>query len=112
MNVLLEKTLDTTILYVPFIKVYSPMNFSFPTSILTHYLPHSQVEQDLVGSCNDAASYCGIRDRKYPDRKAMGYPFDRPNPVRSLNEFLRPNMAVRECTINFTDATRVRGQRT
>ncbi|XP_073947872.1 phenoloxidase subunit 1-like isoform X2 [Choristoneura fumiferana] len=70
-----------------------------------------RIEQDLVGSCNDAASYCGIRDRKYPDRKAMGYPFDRPNPARALSDFLRPNMAVRECSINFTDATRVRGQR-
>ncbi|XP_063628353.1 phenoloxidase subunit 1-like isoform X1 [Cydia splendana] len=70
-----------------------------------------RVEQDLVGSCNDAASYCGIRDRKYPDKRAMGFPFDRPNPARSLSDFLQPNMAVRECRIKFTDATRVRGTR-
>ncbi|XP_061722236.1 phenoloxidase subunit 1-like [Cydia pomonella] len=70
-----------------------------------------RVEQDLVGSCNDAASYCGIRDRKYPDRRAMGFPFDRPNPARSLSDFLQPNMAVQQCRIKFTDATRVRAQR-
>ncbi|CAG5047394.1 unnamed protein product [Parnassius apollo] len=72
-----------------------------------------RIEQDLVGTCNDAASYCGIRDRLYPDRRAMGFPFDRPaDPsVTSLNDFLRPNMAVRDCTIRFTDATRIHGQR-
>ncbi|XP_049879265.1 phenoloxidase subunit 1 isoform X2 [Pectinophora gossypiella] len=71
------------------------------------------IEQDLVGSCNDAASYCGIRDRRYPDRKAMGYPFDRRgrDGVNSLTDFLTPNMAVRDCSIRFTDATRQRGQR-
>nr|BAM76811.1 prophenoloxidase 1 [Mythimna separata] len=71
-----------------------------------------RVEQDLVGSCNDAASYCGIRDRKYPDRRAMGFPFDRPAPhANTLSDFLRPNMAVQECSIRFTDTTRPRQQR-
>ncbi|XP_063368668.1 phenoloxidase subunit 1-like [Cydia amplana] len=69
-----------------------------------------RVEQDLVGSCNDAASYCGIRDRKYPDKRAMGFPFDRPNPASSLSDFLQPNMAVQQCRIKFTDATRIRAQ--
>lgn len=36
-----------------------------------------RVEQDLVGACTEAASFCGIRDRKYPDLRPMGYPFDR-----------------------------------
>ncbi|KAI5638758.1 hemocyanin, ig-like domain-containing protein [Phthorimaea operculella] len=71
-----------------------------------------RIEQDLVGSCNDAASYCGIRDRKYPDRKPMGYPFDRRgrDGVNTLSDFLTPNMAVSQCSIRFTDATRLRGQ--
>jgi hypothetical protein len=53
-----------------------------------------KVEQDLVGMCNEAASYCGVRDRLYPDRKAMGYPFDRlpRSGVRTLDQFLTPNM--------------------
>ncbi|XP_039745914.1 phenoloxidase subunit 1 [Pararge aegeria] len=69
-----------------------------------------RVIQDLVGSCNDAASYCGIRDRKYPDRRSMGYPFDRPTPASSITDFMTPNMAVQQCTIRFTNATRQRGQ--
>ncbi|KPJ13408.1 Phenoloxidase subunit 1 [Papilio machaon] len=69
------------------------------------------IKQDLVGSCNDAASYCGIRDRKYPDKRAMGFPFDRPVPagVQTVKDFLRPNMAVTDCKIRFSDAVRVRG---
>ncbi|CAG9791144.1 unnamed protein product [Diatraea saccharalis] len=70
-----------------------------------------RVQQDTVGSCNDAASYCGIRDRKYPDRRPMGFPFDRTAPANTLSDFLRPNMGVRDCSIRFTDATRVRRQR-
>ncbi|CAH2052543.1 unnamed protein product, partial [Iphiclides podalirius] len=71
-----------------------------------------KVEQDLVGACNDAASYCGIRNRRYPDKRPMGFPFDRPaGPgVAILSDFLKPNMAIRECTIRFTDATRLRAQ--
>ncbi|KAL0868111.1 hypothetical protein ABMA27_008747 [Loxostege sticticalis] len=68
------------------------------------------VVQDTVGSCNDAASYCGLRDRKYPDRRAMGFPFDRPAQAPSLSAFIRPNMAVQPVTVEFTDATRVRPQ--
>nr|ACZ97553.1 prophenoloxidase subunit 1 [Plutella xylostella] len=71
-----------------------------------------RVEQDTVGTCNDAASYCGIRDRRYPDRKPMGFPFDRPAPsTGSLGDFLTPNMTVQNCSIRFTDAVRQRQQR-
>ena len=49
-----------------------------------------------MGSCSDAASYCGVRDRKYPDKRAMGFPFDRlpRNDADVLQKFLTPNMAV------------------
>ncbi|XP_026313500.1 phenoloxidase subunit 1 [Hyposmocoma kahamanoa] len=71
-----------------------------------------KIDQDLVGACNDASSYCGIRDRRYPDKRAMGYPFDRVGRqgVNSLSDFVTANMATRECRIRFTDATRLRGQ--
>ncbi|CAK1590052.1 unnamed protein product [Parnassius mnemosyne] len=70
------------------------------------------IKQDTVGTCNDAASYCGIRDRRYPDRRAMGYPFDRParKGVNTINDFLLPNMAKTDCRIQFTNATRPRPQ--
>ncbi|KPJ13411.1 Phenoloxidase subunit 1 [Papilio machaon] len=69
-----------------------------------------KIEQDLVGTCNDAAAYCGIRDRRYPDKRPMGFPFDRPAPVGILEDFLKPNMAIKQCNIRFTDATRLRTQ--
>jgi tyrosinase len=66
-----------------------------------------RVEQDLAGTCNDAASYCGIRDRLYPDLKAMGYPFDRlPRAgADNLASFLTPNMRSQDCAIVFNDRT-------
>ncbi|CAG4931483.1 unnamed protein product [Colias eurytheme] len=66
-----------------------------------------KVEQD-TGTCNDAASYCGLRDRKYPDRRAMGFPFDRPTPANTLSDFLTPNMNVCKCVIRFKDEVRQR----
>jgi tyrosinase len=66
-----------------------------------------RVQQDLAGVCNDAASYCGIRDRNYPDRKAMGFPFDRNGRqgADTIHQFLTPNMRVQDVSIVFTDRT-------
>lgn len=60
-----------------------------------------RIDQDLVGICNDAASFCGVRDRLYPDRRSMGYPFDRlgRQGADRLQQFLTPNMAAIQCTI-------------
>lgn len=63
-------------------------------------------QPDLKNPCNDAASFCGLKDQKYPDKRAMGFPFDRPYKVADLTEFknLGTNMAVGECEIKFTNA--------
>ncbi|XP_067629385.1 phenoloxidase 2 [Eurosta solidaginis] len=55
-----------------------------------------RIEQQLVGSCSDAASYCGVRDRLYPDRRPMGFPFDRLSRAGAdrLVNFLTPNMSI------------------
>ncbi|KAF6200526.1 hypothetical protein GE061_004969 [Apolygus lucorum] len=55
--------------------------------------------------CADAASYCGVRDSLYPDKRSMGYPFDRqPRPgVQTLRQFLTPNMYVQNVKIKFTN---------
>ncbi|XP_075170477.1 phenoloxidase 2-like [Haematobia irritans] len=60
-----------------------------------------RVDQDLVGACSDAASYCGVRDRLYPDRRPMGYPFDRlpRQGADRLAAFLTPNMSIVDVTI-------------
>lgn len=56
-------------------------------------------------NCDNASSYCGVRDSKYPDKRAMGFPFDRVprSGVLSLEQFLTPNMAVLDVKIKFTD---------
>ncbi|XP_077295703.1 phenoloxidase 2-like [Arctopsyche grandis] len=66
-----------------------------------------KVEQSLEGSCADAASYCGIKDKLYPDRRSMGYPFDRfpPDNVGTLEDFMTPNMIAKDVTIRFSDRT-------
>ena len=61
-----------------------------------------------MGACSDAASYCGVRDRLYPDRRPMGYPFDRlPRPgADRLVNFLTPNMSLVDVVIRH-DPNRV-----
>uniref|UniRef100_A0A1B6MSZ9 Tyrosinase copper-binding domain-containing protein n=1 Tax=Graphocephala atropunctata TaxID=36148 RepID=A0A1B6MSZ9_9HEMI len=56
---------------------------------------------------NNANSYCGLRDSKYPDKRSMGYPFDRlpRDGVNTLAEFLTQNMIVSDVTIRYTDRT-------
>jgi tyrosinase len=60
-----------------------------------------QVSQSTCGSM----SFCGAKD-KYPDKRGMGYPFDRPfRPVRppatpiATTIATQPNMATRDITI-------------
>lgn len=56
--------------------------------------------------CNDnAASFCGLRDKLYPDRRTMGYPFDRRLPAESLNGLVEQfeNMQRIDVTITFND---------
>nr|CAZ66716.1 hemocyanin subunit 6 [Pandinus imperator] len=65
-------------------------------------------EQDKIADinenavCRDAISYCGAKDDKYPDKKAMGFPFDRKIEARTGAEFLTPNMAVQDVKIKFS----------
>ena len=64
-----------------------------------------RINQDLGGACSDAASFCGIRDRLYPDKKPMGYPFDRlgRQGADTLSAFLTPNMKTQEISIIHND---------
>lgn len=71
-----------------------------------------RVDQELQGTCNDSASYCGVRDRLYPDTKAMGYPFDRlpRTGAERLANFMTPNMNRVDVTIFHRDMTTQRQQ--
>lgn len=74
--------------------------------MITNY-DDDRIDQDLLGTCNDASSYCGIRDRMYPDRRPMGFPFDRLSDqgVDRLSQFVLPNMRVIRCNVVHTDQT-------
>lgn len=67
------------------------------------------MDQPASSGCQKAHSYCGIRDRLYPDRRPMGFPFDRMprDGVNTLREFMTPNMGVLDVQIRHTkDAPR------
>lgn len=66
-----------------------------------------KIEQTVSGKCNQATSFCGLKDRLYPDRRPMGFPFDRmpQQGVDTLQQFLHPNMRVQDVTITFTERT-------
>ncbi|XP_055603339.1 phenoloxidase 8-like [Uranotaenia lowii] len=74
----------------------------------------SNFDQDTVNidfdekvDCNDSHSFCGLRDRLYPDKRTMGFPFERstPNTVRTVKDFIgsNSNMGTAEFNIRFTN---------
>ncbi|XP_041971466.1 phenoloxidase 1-like isoform X2 [Aricia agestis] len=53
-------------------------------------------------NCVEAYSFCGLKDKLYPDKRSMGYPFDRPSrSVNSIQDFILPNMALVDVTIRL-----------
>ncbi|KAG8177958.1 hypothetical protein JTE90_014701 [Oedothorax gibbosus] len=71
------------------------------------YVMLTDYEQDAVGGephglCTDAISYCGAKDQKYPDKRPMGYPFDRVIHAHTVAEFLTPNMSCTDVKIKHT----------
>ncbi|XP_028172901.1 phenoloxidase subunit 2-like [Ostrinia furnacalis] len=53
-------------------------------------------------TCKEASSFCGIRDSLYPDKRAMGFPFDRPsNTATSIEDFIQPNMFLQDINIRL-----------
>nr|CCA94925.1 hemocyanin subunit d [Mastigoproctus giganteus] len=67
-------------------------------------------EKDDVGGssqahlCSDALSYCGVKDEKYPDKRAMGFPFDRTITQRFPTQFSTHNMSFTDIRIQFVEA--------
>ncbi|XP_026333174.1 phenoloxidase subunit 2-like [Hyposmocoma kahamanoa] len=67
-----------------------------------------RVEQDdgRDQTCKEASSFCGLRDRLYPDKRAMGFPFDRPSTsANNINDFILSNMALQDVTIKLQNST-------
>jgi len=83
----------------------TPEGYKMQLFVMISNYADDRVDQDTSGLCNDAASYCGIKDKLYPDRRSMGFPFDRMprDGVDTLQQFLTPNMRVQECIVKFND---------
>nr|CCA94916.1 hemocyanin subunit b [Euphrynichus bacillifer] len=67
--------------------------------MLTDYNIDLVGDHGKTGRCTEAVSYCGAKDQLYPDKKAMGFPFDREIEIDHLEEWLTPNMTQVEVTI-------------
>ncbi|XP_053962923.1 phenoloxidase 2-like [Anastrepha ludens] len=68
---------------------------------------HDRIRQSWWILCKDEPSYCGLRDSLYPDRRAMGYPFDRlaRSGAENLAQFLTPNMKVVDVEVRHEERT-------
>ncbi|XP_058059769.1 phenoloxidase 8-like [Anopheles bellator] len=57
----------------------SPEGRKFDLFVMVSDYEQDKVETGVLddGKCNDSHSYCGLQDQMYPDRRAMGFPFDR-----------------------------------
>lgn len=61
----------------------------------------------VYGKCTKAFSYGGLLRDKYPDKRSMGFPFDRPASIETLtiNNFLLENMKAQRVIIKFEDTS-------
>ncbi|XP_058983168.1 phenoloxidase 2 [Musca domestica] len=57
--------------------------------------------------CNDSSSFCGLKDKLYPDKRSMGYPFDRrfTRETPSLQKLTETfsNMKMKDIIIKYND---------
>ncbi|XP_059618290.1 phenoloxidase subunit 1-like [Phlebotomus argentipes] len=85
----------------------SPEGFTMDTFVMISNFNDDTVNENIDASdqCSDSYAFCGIRNKLYPDRRAMGFPFDRNNQARTLQDFANQtsNMGVGECSVRFTN---------
>uniref|UniRef100_A0A182T9S7 Tyrosinase copper-binding domain-containing protein n=1 Tax=Anopheles maculatus TaxID=74869 RepID=A0A182T9S7_9DIPT len=69
---------------------------------------NANVSYDENSGCDDSYSFCGLRDRVYPSRRPMGFPFDRraPTSVSTVADFVAPyrNMRLATVTLRFMNS--------
>lgn len=78
-----------------------PEGMSFQLVVMVTNSNEDRVTGGSGQECQDAASYCGILNQLYPDKKPMGFPFDRRIEVASLNDFKTSNMNFADLIIRF-----------
>ncbi|XP_014229579.1 phenoloxidase 2-like [Trichogramma pretiosum] len=65
--------------------------------------------EPALGECKTGMIICGLKDKFYPDRNPMGYPFDRAirTGVNTLQNFMTPNMFSVPVRIMHDDQVRL-----
>jgi hypothetical protein len=93
-------------LFLLFLAIYSTHSTALTHTIALNGLC-PLTGDDTKKLCRNAASYCGILDDKYPDKRPMGFPFDRPpdKSITTLAKFVEksPNITTTEIRIQFED---------
>ncbi|KAK9503579.1 hypothetical protein O3M35_010108 [Rhynocoris fuscipes] len=79
--------------------------------MITNFADDKVTQSGAISTaCADAVSYCGLKGSKYPDKKPMGFPFDRParSGVDTIQQFLTPNMRIQDVSIVHSNRTTIR----
>nr|ACL00586.1 prophenoloxidase 2 [Penaeus monodon] len=63
-----------------------PEGMAFQLFFMPTDYAQDKVVQEATRRCANGVSFCGIQDAKYPDTRAMGFPFDRRPPVNLLGQ--------------------------
>ncbi|CAG9559300.1 unnamed protein product [Danaus chrysippus] len=76
----------------------------------------SNYEQDAITqpegvaplTCTEASSFCGLKDRLYPDKRNMGFPFDIPSSsAANIQDFILPNMFLADVSIRLQNTVEI-----
>nr|AAC34256.1 prophenoloxidase [Hyphantria cunea] len=82
------------------------VTYQFFVMLSNYELDRIEESSNVQSNCVEASSFCGLRDRKYPDRRAMGFPFDRPSTTAAnIEDFILPNMGLQDITIRLRNET-------
>ncbi|XP_061391535.1 phenoloxidase 2-like [Musca vetustissima] len=84
-----------------------PEGMTFDLFVMISDYANDAVKQTNNGPdvCGDAYSFCGLKDKLYPDRRTMGFPFDRRLPGNTLTALTSSftNLMKTDVKIIFND---------
>ncbi|CAO1327416.1 unnamed protein product [Diamesa tonsa] len=83
----------------------STAGMSFDLFVMISNYDDDKVVDSEGGECGDAHSFCGLRDQMFPDKRKMGFPFDRIYSTSTLKDFADAysNMCKTPFVIRFHD---------
>lgn len=73
--------------------------------MISDYTGDEVLQTNPTDVCADSSSFCGLKDQLYPDKRSMGFPFDRTLNGDDLQTFVETyeNMSMSNIVIKFTD---------